>query len=147
MYCSGCGTSIQHNLIYCSRCGRRVAEDSAQNYSPAVIAAYTAGTGFMAFIFVLLIVAKTGGSSDLLLKVSAIYFAALIGISYLILRHGSQGSKMSRLEGAESGPGPHAADQLRPVITSQLEEGRDRGIGSVTEVTTRTLDEVLIERK
>lgn len=37
---------------------------------------------------------------------------------------------------------------LRPAVnTAQLEEARDLGIGSVTDATTRTLDEVRIERK
>jgi len=147
MYCSGCGTSIQPNLIYCSRCGRRVAEDAAQNFSPAVLAAYTAGVGFMAFIFVALVLAKTGSSSDLMLKVSFLYLAALFGISYLILRQSSNSGKTARMNSTEPGNEIRTGDHLRPAVTAQLEEGRDHGIGSVTEVTTRTLDEVLVERK
>jgi hypothetical protein len=36
---------------------------------------------------------------------------------------------------------------LSPMETAQLDEARDFDIGSVTDATTRTLDQVTIERK
>jgi len=80
MFCEGCGTQIQSGLNYCSRCGRRVADDSNDNtMSSTMIAAYAAGVGFVSYIFVILVMSKTGVLPDLLLKKTFVYFPRLVG--------------------------------------------------------------------
>ena len=149
MFCAGCGSQIQTGLNYCSRCGRRVADDSqlakASRINPLTIVGQTAGVGFVAFIFILIVLAKYGTMTNVFVPITFFYFAALFGICFMILRHGSTSGKVeptaSRVE-----DGPSAPAYLRPVTTAQLHEARDMGVGSVTDATTRTLDEVKIER-
>lgn len=68
MFCAGCGTQIQSGLNYCSRCGRRVAEDSksSRRTNPLAVAGNTAGVGFVGFIFVIAILTKYGADRDLI---------------------------------------------------------------------------------
>ncbi|HVF29485.1 MAG TPA: hypothetical protein VNA22_00885 [Pyrinomonadaceae bacterium] len=136
-------------MNYCNRCGRRVADVSAagkpHRTNPLVIVGNTAGVGFVAYIFVLLVLIKNGGMQNLFVPITFFYFAALFGICFLVLQYSSAELK-------PEGSAPPAEDMppqtyLKPVITAQLEEARDVGIGSVTDATTRTLDEVRIERR
>ena len=149
MYCAGCGSQIQSGLNYCNRCGRRVADDSAavrpHRTNPLVIVGNTAGVGFVAYIFVLLVLIKNGGMPNLFVPITFFYFAALLGICFLVLQY-STTEQVSENSGAPAEDTPSQTN-LKPVITAQLEEARDMGIGSVTDATTRTLDEVKIERK
>lgn len=146
MFCSGCGVQLQSGLIYCSRCGRRVAEEVASSAaSSTMIAAYTAGIGFIAYIFVMLVFSRAGLPPDVIFKISFLYFGALFGISFFILRQGWPPAK--RKEMGIRRDAIDVPDYLSPAATAQLEEPRDAAIPTVTEVTTRSLDEVLVERK
>lgn len=146
MYCSGCGTQIQSGLNYCSRCGKRVVETdlSAKPASSefAAIAATVGGIGFGAYIFVVLILAKSGLPASLFVPITVFYFAALFGICYILLR---QGSTPRAGKGEEKAAEPVPDLYLRPAATAQLPEAHVRP-ASVTEHTTRTLDGVPIER-
>lgn len=149
MFCAGCGSPIQSGLNYCSRCGRRVADDSHASQktprsNPLVIAGNTAGFGFLAFIFVVLILTKSA-AMDKLPIIAFFYFAALFGICFGIIRHGLPGERSEALPARDQSSTPPS--YLKPVITAQLEESRDMGIGSVTDATTRTLDELKVDRK
>ena len=146
MFCSGCGTQIQEGLNYCSRCGRRVAEDSksTKNRSnPLVIAGNTAGVGFVGFIFIIGILMRYGAMPNILVPITFFYFAALFGICFMIMRHGSS-SPAPLTPAVDERPRPA---YLRPVTTAQLEDGNEFGIGSVTDATTRTLDKVAVEER
>lgn len=144
MFCVGCGTQIQSGLNFCSRCGRRVVDDTKSGRSSLSVAGNIAGVGFVAYIFVLLVLSRSGVSPDVFKVITIFYFGALFGLCFMFLRQNSGASR----------PAVAAADEraepayLRPVTTAQLEEARDFGVGSVTDATTRTLDEVPIsERK
>ena len=148
MFCAGCGSQIQSGLSYCSRCGRRASEETGTGKvtwtNPLTIVGQTAGVGFVGFIFVLLILTRSGALPNLYLPITFFYFAALFGICFMILRYGAAATKAETPRVVEDFP---TAAYLRPVTTAQLEEARDMGIGSVTDATTRTLDEMKIERK
>lgn len=141
MFCVGCGSQIQSGLNYCNRCGRRVADDAGSGgTSPLAVVGQTAGVGFVSFIFILLVLTKYSAlPPDLLLPITFFYFAALFGICFMLLRHGTP--KASNLE-LPRNDNETQASYLRPVTTAQLEEARDFGIDSVTDATTRTLDKV-----
>jgi uncharacterized membrane protein YvbJ len=152
MYCSGCGTQLQSGLIYCSRCGRRVAEDLASaNWAanPLTMTAIIAGVGFFAFMLVIRALTRSDVPPNYLVPISFVYFGALFGICFMVLRYGSKLNKAEvSLERPRETGDLEAPAYLRPAVnTAQLEEARDFGIGSVTDRTTRTLDEVTIERK
>lgn len=105
-----------------------------------MIAAYTAGAGFLSFIFVILVMSKTNVLPNLFVPISFFYFAALFGICFLILRQGGSTTRSSpdlqNRPPTDAGPA-----YLRPVTTSQLPPSSATP-ASVTEQTTRTLDEV-----
>ena len=152
MYCSGCGTQLQSGLIYCSRCGRRVAEDLASGNwaaNPMTMTAIISGVGFFAFMLVIRALTRSELPPNLFVPISFVYFGALFGICFMVLRYCS---KLNRSELPMERPRDtgefDAPAYLRPAVnTAQLEEARDLGIGSITDRTTRTLDEVTIERR
>lgn len=150
MYCSACGSQVQNELNYCNRCGAKVSggdpvlqKSVADNLSSAI--GYIGGFGLLAFVFVVYLVMRNGQDVRMLIPISFFYLATVFGICYLLLRHVSDLTGKSNprsINPPESAPPAY----LKPVTTAQLEESRQPGI-SVTENTTRTLDEVLIERK
>jgi len=105
---------------------------------------YIGGFGMFGFIFVILILVKNGVDRNALIPISFFYLAALFGICFLIVRQISASSKKSSEK--ETASNEHQPAYLRPVTTAQLRETIDQPV-SVTEHTTRTLDEVVIERK
>ena len=143
MYCSACGTQLQPGLNFCSRCGKRVEEfggdSNRHRSSPIAAAGSTAGVGFVAFIFVVLVLTKNGVVGNDLLPITFFYFAALFGLCYMFLRQGRQGARPTQ-ETSLNEP-----QYLKPVTTAQLPEPAERP-ASVTEHTTRTLDQVSIDR-
>ena len=152
MYCSGCGSQLQSGLIYCSRCGRRVAEDLASGNwaaNPMTMTAIIAGVGFVAFMLVIRALTRSEVPPNFLVPISFVYFGALFGICFMVLRYGSKlRTGESSAEKVRETDELDAPAYLRPAVnTAQLEEARDVGMGSITDATTRTLDEVRIERK
>jgi hypothetical protein len=152
MYCRNCGKSVQENLNYCSNCGARVEKSASDNDSswlnnPATSVGYLGVFGLGGFIFLIISLLKQGLNPSAAVAISVLYLAALFGICYLILRQSSDSSGKPRREktNAESEYGP--PKNFRSEITKQLDEPQTEPIPSVTEHTTRTLDEVLVERK
>jgi len=109
------------------------------------IVGQTAGVGFVSFIFILIALVKNGAMPNVVILISLFYFAAVFGICFMILRHGSVTEKNEAPKSATEDLPAHA--YLRPITTAQLEDARDPGIDSVTDATTRTLDEMKIERR
>lgn len=96
------------------------------------------------FIFVVLVLVKNGVEANVLVLISFLYLTALFAIGFFVLRQISALSKKAPVENEQSEREQPA--YLRPATTAQLPEPGDQPI-SVTEHTTRTLDEVLVERK
>ena len=149
MYCAVCGTLINTELNFCNRCGTKVSKVDLEiqktvsdNLSSAV--GYIGGFGFLGFVFVTLILVKNGVHPVALTAISLFYLSALFGICYLIIQ------RASSLPG---NPAPTKNDlqdnlhseQLNAVNTAQLESPRQPAM-SVTESTTRTLEEVSLRK-
>ena len=150
MYCSGCGTQLQSGLVYCNRCGRRVAEDVASASwaaNPLTLTACIAGVGFFAFMLLIRTMTRSNLPPNLFVAISFFYFAALFGICFMVLRYGSKTRKEPRPDRTPDTGELTAPAYLRPVTTAQLEEARDFGMGSVTDATTRTLDEIKVRER
>lgn len=150
MYCSACGSRIQTELNYCNRCGAKVSggdpairKTVAENLSSAI--GYIGGFGLLAFIFVVYLVLRSGNETRILIPVSLFYLAALFGICFLILRQISELTGKSHARRQENVHDTAEPAYLKPVTTAQLGESTIEP-ASVTEQTTRTLDEVLIKR-
>ena len=143
MHCSGCGTEIQPGLNYCSRCGKRVASDERpvrDRMSPVVVAGNTAGVGFVAFIFVMLVLVMNGVVGSNIVGVTFFYFVALFLLCFMFLRQSRYESKNTSVDGTISVP-----HYIKPATTVQLPEPVERP-ASVTEHTTRTLDQITVDR-
>lgn len=110
-----------------------------------VVAGQTAGVGFVAYIFVLLILAKNTAAPNIFVPLTFFYFAALFGICFILLRQGSFASSSVEPPKADDPAEPADPTYLRPVTTAQLQEGFEAP-ASVTDHTTRTLDEVSIRK-
>lgn len=99
------------------------------------------------FMLVIRALTRSDLPPGLIVPISFFYFASLFGICFMVLRFGSKtlkGPKQEKVfDTGELAPPAY----LSPVTTAQLEEARSFGIGSVTDRTTRTLDEVTIERR
>lgn len=151
MYCSGCGTKLQVDLNYCNRCGQRVAGDSekasvAESLSSSL--GYVGGFGFLSFVFVVIALVKNGVVGSQLVMIALFYFAALFAICFLILRQTELFSKGVRSRRSADLPDGENSQYSAPApTTSRLRELNQPGIGSVIDETTRTLDEVRVERR
>lgn len=149
MYCSGCGAQIQQGLNYCSRWGRRVAEDEAAfrsiSKNPFALSAMTAGVGFLAFMFVVRMLSKAEFPATLYVPITAIYFTALFGICFMLMRYGTRAAVEKR-QAVETTYEPTPL-YVNPASAEQLTAGQPSEVGSVTDATTRTLDKVPIYRE
>jgi hypothetical protein len=150
MFCSGCGSQIQSGLNYCNRCGRRVAETDSESAAIAKGMAsslgYIGGFGFAGFFLVAMVLVKNGFPPGALVTITFFYFAALFGVCYFVAK---QAGVLAKRDPQRPGPLQDADHRsyLGPVATAQLAESRETGVGSITDHTTRTLDEVSVERK
>ncbi len=152
MYCWSCGKTVQDKLNYCSNCGARVEKGASENDSSWMTSSsnpigYLGVFGLGGFIFLVMSLLKQGLDPGAVFAISAIYLAALFGICFLLLRQssGRTGKRRSEKTNPESEYAP--PKKFRSEITKQLDEPQSEPVPSVTEHTTRTLDEVLIERK
>ncbi len=153
MYCRNCGKSVQENLNYCSNCGVRVeksasdGDDSSWLSNPATSVGYLGVFGLGGFIFLVMSLLKRNLDPSFVFAMSALYLATLFGICFLLLRQSSGHSGNRQNKNSNEEGDYHAPKKFRSEITKQLESPHNEPIPSVTEHTTRTLDEVLVERK
>jgi hypothetical protein len=155
MCCSTCGNTIAEHLNYCNSCGARIEKNPLviSNASSSQLAkplAITIMMGFVGFIAVLKIVLDNPRLDiPAMVLILIAYLAALTIISAMIIGHMWKTAGNIRIHPKE----PSAPEQyVRPVsfkttTTNQLVEPREQTFGSVTDGTTRTLDEVLVERR
>lgn len=149
MNCWSCGTQINKQLNYCSSCGARIDKAASENNSqwmnnPATAVGYLGVFSLGGFIFLVITLIKRNLDPSFVFAISALYLIALFGICFLLIR---QMSHFSEKAEPKTNPNDEAAPRaFRSEITAQLESPRQPAI-SVTENTTKTLNEVLIERK
>jgi hypothetical protein len=152
MFCSICGNELPAHLNYCNHCGARNAKNMREQGSPPsgllVAAGATIGcVGLLATIGILKVLLESRLDPGAVVVVIIAYLAALVimfGTFMGFLWKGHARVKDANIAGTQFYNPPAS---LRPVTTSQLESPRGEPAVSVTEHTTRTLDEVLIERK
>jgi hypothetical protein len=155
MYCSTCGNKIAENLNYCNSCGSRIEKNPliiGNSSSPQLARSLGIVTiaGLLGFIAVLKLLLDNGGGLDVPAKVMILlgYLASVVIIAAMMIGHMWKSSGDIRirhrdLATADDQPSPVS---FRRVNTAQLEPAGEPGI-SVTEHTTRTLDEVAVRRQ
>ena len=158
MYCSTCGQQIADHLNYCNSCGARLEKAFQPGVSNSPSPQMAKGLsivlmmGFIGFIAVLKIVLDNPRLDmpatvfilvaylSALTSIAAMYF----GYMWVSSRHGRDRSKRHGAPAVEYAP---PATSFRGTNTNQLGESTQQPIGSVTDSTTRTLDEVLVDRR
>jgi ABC-type transport system involved in multi-copper enzyme maturation permease subunit len=147
MYCSTCGTEIKAELNYCNRCGARVDRNVAGNKSEA-LEYLSMATGFVGLgglgltVGLIAILLNYNVIPQVIVMLTFAFLSAVFGISFLMIQQLSRMTNSSTSEKILEKANPV---QLGAVNTAQLEEYRQPA-QSVTENTTRTLDEVLAKR-
>lgn len=150
MYCSHCGTSIPGNLNYCKNCGSRVDKNAVivtnSSARSAMIAAGSIGVVGLAAVFPLLkILLESRLDEPAVLMVLFGYLATLFLLVTLPVAYAWKraGDTVSYPDERDEYTPPKS---FRGPITARLEAMREPAV-SVTEHTTRTLDEIPVERR
>ena len=149
MYCSSCGTLIDTKLNYCKQCGARI-DKLATTKNSTGLEYLSMATGFVGLgglgltVGLIAILLNYSVIPQVIVIITLAFLCAVFGISCLMIQ---QISRMTKSDSGEKTFEKSNPAQLGAAInTAQLEERREPA-RSVTENTTRTLDEVLIERK
>ena len=150
MFCSICGKQINENLNFCNNCGARIDSSAEmQNNSYSLISTAIIGVlsiiELFGFVFLAVKLIEKNLDPSFIFMLLALYVGAVLGIGFLVFKQTSNQRVGSRRK--ENSSENAAAKKLSSVSTAQLNPSFQSPIGSVTENTTRTLDEVLIERK
>ena len=155
MYCSTCGHQVADHLNYCNSCGARIEKNPlvVSNASSPYLAkalAVTVLMGFAGFIAVLKIVLDSRLDVPGMVFICLGYLTALTLIAAMIIGHMWKTSGDIRIHSkkhAASEDEYHPPRSFRGPNTNQLPEPMNGPIGSVTDSTTRTLDDVYVEAR
>lgn len=149
MFCSKCGNVIADKLNYCNVCGGKLTAESNNSLNVILMSliisfALISIVGLISLIAFLSILFDKGVQSSTISMIAGSFLLAIFGITYII---GKQISKIidGKLGRNNQNPETVFQPQLTAPVTGQLQEARIRP-ASVTENTTKTLDEVLLKR-
>ncbi|NNE67682.1 MAG: zinc ribbon domain-containing protein [Pyrinomonadaceae bacterium] len=147
MYCPNCANEVNPDLHYCNGCGFRLGEDPkapGKSFIGNVTtgASFVGMAGLIAFIFVLKMMLEWRTDPALMVIISLGYLATVFGIcaytlSFIKVFHKSESSDVQIRRPSQP--------ELSGKDTNRLEEARQQP-ASVIDNTTRTLDEVQLER-
>jgi hypothetical protein len=150
MYCSSCGSALTPNLVYCNKCGARVAQNDSNERKPEIMPEFLVSSMVILFVLGLGVITglitvmkkAVGFEWNIILGVMIVCFSLLVlleSILIFFLFRGSFARKRKDL------------NQLKESTTKELEVGTPLGlpatVASVTEHTTRAFDPVYIEKK
>lgn len=147
MYCSNCGNEVKSGLKYCNSCGGRInnveieeSKSQVQNITTAI--GYIGVFGVLGFVGLVKILLDSSLHWILMTGILLAYLATVFGICFLLIQKMSSKSESSNPQFQSS----YVPETLKPANTNQLEEPKEQP-ASVVEKTTRTLDEMFVERK
>jgi len=147
MYCSTCGTLLDTKLNYCKRCGARIeklatTENTGGLQSLSMSAGFVGLGGLGLTVGLIAILLKNNVVIEAVVILAMCFLATIFGITFLMIRQLSRMTMPATGEQISEKPN-HV--QLGATNTAQLEEYRQPA-QSVTEHTTRTLEEVSLKR-
>lgn len=105
------------------------------------------GGGLLVLVGLVKILLDRGAGGPSLTFISIAYLLVLLGICFLITREISKLINHQTAEKSQDYLAPQSHNSFRGINTAQLAEPQQRPIGSVTEHTTRTLDEVVYKER
>jgi len=147
MYCSTCGTLLDTKLNYCNRCGARIeklatAENTSSSQNLSIGLGFVGLGGLGLTVGLIAILLNKNVVIEAVVILAMLFLATIFGITFLMIR------QLSRMKmpatGEQISEKPNLV-QLGATNTAQLEEYRQPA-QSVTENTTRTLEEVSLKR-
>ena len=148
MYCPECGNEIRGDLNFCNRCGSQVEKSSPENRSVAHNLSNALGAvavfGILGFIAMLWLLLRNEFVWAGATWICLFYLATVFGISAMLIKQiaALTGTQRNRLrEISEMRRNGH----LGSPTTAQLREPLEP-VASITDHTTRTLDEVQVTR-
>lgn len=153
MYCPNCGQTVNKKLKYCNSCGERLSKsvEIDKDGTPGKMLDNILTTLFLVVMFglgILVGLVAVMLSQDVrpqfVVVIALAYLGSIFGICFMLAR---QVPKLidARLKGWKNENEIHERPQLQPLTTAQLNEYREP-VMSVTENTTRTLDEIPLKR-
>ncbi len=154
MYCAKCGSLVQNTLNYCNSCGNKLAKADERpvrqgNPLPFLAAALCVIDTVGLFVLALLTLMFLDRHLDekVIMIISTIYLLSLASINFMFLRMISKLVSSHIENKSPSNEKPQAS--LFSHATAQLDAPRQpvQQVSSITEHTTRTLDEVLIKER
>jgi hypothetical protein len=159
MYCATCGTEIKAELNYCNRCGARVDKLATAGNTTETLDYLSMATGFVGLgglgltVGLIAILLDYSVDPTVIVIITLAFLSAVFGISNVMVQQISRMAKSSSTEKTFENANPV---QLAKIDTAQLPEYQQparsflqehqQPAQSVTENTTRTLDEVLAKR-
>lgn len=153
MYCSNCGNAAASGLKYCKNCGERLSREwEDKDGTPGKMLDNILTTLFLVVMFglgilvgLVAVLLNSNIEPKIVMFISIAYLVAVFGICYTLL---SQVPKLIDAKLKQTSNVQYAAAEepqyLRPAATNELGEYHEPA--SVTEHTTRTLDEVSAKR-
>jgi hypothetical protein len=146
MYCSHCGSQTAENLNYCKNCGQRNERNSLvvgnSSSRPFAFGATAIGmVGLAGFFPVLRELLHNSVDPIVMVILLIAYLATVIVMFSILVGHIWKNSGDIRIKHNDNHDSSDVNAYLRPANTAQLREPRDMP-ASITEHTTRTLDEV-----
>ena len=151
MYCSKCGSLVNNELNYCNSCGEKLAKAKDKDAPKAMLddiltsLCFIAIFGFVFFVGLVAILLDKSVPANVFLMVLLTYLVALFGICFMLLRQVPKLIDANLKENKAEKSQVIQPAQLSSPTTAQLEEHREPVL-SVTENTTRTLEEVSVRK-
>ena len=153
MFCPNCGETVNKKLKYCKSCGERLSkvEEIDKDGVPGKMLDNILTTIFLIVMFGLgilvgLVAVLLGNNADprFVVFIAVAYLAAVFGICFMLLK---QVPKLidARLRAGTMEEEFREQSRLTPMSVGQLDEYREP-VMSVTDRTTKTLDEVPLKR-
>lgn len=152
MYCPTCGNSIADGLKFCNSCGLRlVREEEGKDGAPEKMLSDLLRSLFFIVVFglgilvgLVAVLLNHDVKTEVVMMVVITYLLAVFGIGFMLAR---QVPKLidARLKAWNKPSNAIITPQFERGTTAQLEEYRQPA-SSVTDNTTRTLDEMPLKR-
>ena len=149
MYCSTCGTELQTALNYCKNCGARIDKSAGEGNS-TVLQYLSMGTGFVGLgglgltVALIAILLKNNVIPQVVVMLAALFVSLIFGICFMMIQQISKIINSSPVSNDKFSQ-RNTPEQIKTINTAQLIETREP-VMSVTETTTKTLDEVFVKR-
>ena len=150
MYCSSCGKSIQENLNYCNNCGARndknpIVVGNSSSRMLGIAAAFIGMVGLVGFVEVLKTLLRSPLDTWAIIAILVAYLTTVFLMFAVLIGHVWKHSGDIRIKSKDRESKDSVPNKFRSVTTAQLPEPAGFP-ASVTEHTTRTLDNVPLKR-